>query len=250
MRYMNYLIILHLCFSIFLFSCTITTTKSKDPIIDNADQLKSELNHLLGTANVNLTGKEVTANDKSIAELEVRITDGGNIPVDEDLRRTLFRMIAKLIKSHLKDSSEFNSYTVSFLKKTESDIVTKRIWFGDKFSSEELAAPFINIGKKLTSNDAYVYGGVLFTNADSELICVLRDYTFVDTSDVTFKVYKGIQDNSEPVGEKSITIHPYENYVCQRVNIQPLYDSHGAGKYKLEFLSHDTVIAAKDFEIK
>lgn len=250
MRFANYFIIPLLCFSIFLFGCSITTTKSKDPVIQNTDQLKNELNHVLGTANVNLAGKEVIANNKKTSELEVRITDGGNIPVDEDLRRTLFRMIAKLIKSHLKDSSEFNSYVVSFLKKIESGTVTKRIWVGDKFSFEELAAPFINIGKKLTSNDAYVYGGTVFTNADSELICVLRDYTFVDTSAVTFKVYKGVQDNAEPIGEKSITIHPYENYVCQRVNIQPLFDSHGAGKYKLEFLSHDTIIAAKDFEIR
>lgn len=250
MRFASYVITLHLCFSIFLTGCTITTTKSKDPVIDNIDQLKNELNNLLGSANVNLTGKEVSTNNKKNSELEVRITDGGNIPVDEDLRRTLFRMIAKLVKSHLKDSSEFNSYSVSFLKKTEGGTITKRIWVGDKFSSEELAAPFINIGKKLTSNDAYVYGGTVFTNADSELICVLRDYTFVDTSAVSFKVYKVLQNNSEPMGEKSITIHPYENYVCQRVNIQPLYDSHGAGKYKLEFLSHDTIIAAKDFEIK
>ncbi|HWI91326.1 MAG TPA: hypothetical protein VNT20_08620 [Flavisolibacter sp.] len=124
--------------TLLLLGCTITTTKTKDPVFTDIDRVQNELGNLVKAANINLNGKEITTNKKTRCELEVAITNGVNIPTGDDERRSLGKSIAVSIKHNLKDPNEFDDYKVLFVTKIESGAVTKRNWVGDVFSSTEL----------------------------------------------------------------------------------------------------------------
>lgn len=126
------------CISFLLLACTITTTKTKDPVFTDFDRVQKELDSLVKAANINLNGKEITTNKKTTCELEVAITNGAGIPTSDDERRSLGKSIAASIKHNLKYPNEFDEYKVLFVTKVESGAVTKRNWVGDIFSSAEL----------------------------------------------------------------------------------------------------------------
>jgi len=121
-----------------LGSCTVTTTRTKDPVFNDINQVEQELRGLITAENINLNGKEITSNKKTTSELEVSITNGKNIPAGDDERKALGKSIATTIKNNLKDSREFDTYKVLFVTKTESGGLTKRNWVGNIFSSTEL----------------------------------------------------------------------------------------------------------------
>ena len=121
-----------------LSSCTMTTTKTKDPVFTDMSKVQNELVSLVKAENINLNGKEITTNKKTTSELEVAITNGINIPTGDGERRSLGKSIATSIKRNLKDPNEYDKYTVLFVKKVESGIATNRNWVGDVFSSTEL----------------------------------------------------------------------------------------------------------------
>jgi hypothetical protein len=121
-----------------LSSCTITTTKTKDPVFTDMSKVQNELVGLVKAENINLNGKEITTNKKTTSELEVAITNGTNIPTGDDERKALGKSIATYIKRNLKDPNEYDKYTVLFVTKIESSVATKRNWVGDVFNSTEL----------------------------------------------------------------------------------------------------------------
>ncbi|HEV8285498.1 MAG TPA: hypothetical protein VGQ09_14385 [Chitinophagaceae bacterium] len=47
-------------------------------------KVEKELTSLVSSENINLDGKEITKNKKTISELEVSITNGHNIPTTDD----------------------------------------------------------------------------------------------------------------------------------------------------------------------
>lgn len=131
-------LLLFVCITLLLLGCTITTTKTKNPVFTDIQRVQNELGSLVKAANINLNGKEITANNQTTTELEVAITNGANIPTGYDERRSLGKSIATSIKHNLKDPNEFDKYKVLFVTRVESGAVTKRNWVGDVFSSTEL----------------------------------------------------------------------------------------------------------------
>lgn len=129
---------LSVCVAVLLTSCTITTTKTKDPVFNDMDRVQNELGNIVKAENINLNGKEITANKNTTTELEVAITNGTNIPTSDEGRKALGRSIATSIKHNLKDPNEYEKYTILFVTKVESGVTTKRNWVGDVFSSAEL----------------------------------------------------------------------------------------------------------------
>jgi hypothetical protein len=119
-------------------SCTMTTTKAKDPVFTDMSKVQNELVSLVKADNINLNGKEITTNKKTTSELEVAITNGTNIPTGDDERKALGKSIATSIKRNLKDPNEYDKYTVLFVTKIGSSVATKRNWVGDVFNSTEL----------------------------------------------------------------------------------------------------------------
>lgn len=127
-----------ICLTILLAGCTLTTTKKKDPVFDDVKKVVTELTSLVASENINLNGKEVAKNDKTTTELEVDVTNGKNIPTNDDERKALGKSIATTVKRNLKDKNEFETYTVLFVTTVETGGVTKRNWVGDVFMSSEL----------------------------------------------------------------------------------------------------------------
>ena len=124
--------------AILLVSCTVTTTKTKDPVFTDMSNVQKELVTLVKAENINLSGEEITTNKKTTSELQVAITNGINIPAGDQDRKALGKSIATSIKRNLIDPNEFDKYTVLFVTKVENGGVTKRNWVGDVFSSTEL----------------------------------------------------------------------------------------------------------------
>lgn len=131
------LIILYLT-ALFLASCTMTNTKTKDPVFNDMAKTLNELTKVVTAEAINLNGKEITTNKKVTSELEINITNGQNMPTTEDERKALGKSIATLIKSNLKDKNEFDTFQILFITKVENGGVTKRNWVGNVFNSSEL----------------------------------------------------------------------------------------------------------------
>ena len=123
---------------IFWSGCTITTTKTRNPVFISQEKLESELMSIVTSDNVNLNGQEITKNKKTTSELEISVTNGKNIPSNEDEMKSLGKSIATCVKRNLKDANQFNTYKVLFVTSMEKNGITKRTWTGNVFSSEEL----------------------------------------------------------------------------------------------------------------
>jgi len=125
--------------TLIVVGCTTTTTKTKNSVFSKStDSLQVDLNKLVSCQGINLDGKEITTNGKITTELEIDITNGQNIPADENQMNALGKQIATGIKEALQDKTEYQTYKVLFIAKTESAGVTSRTWKGKIFKSEEL----------------------------------------------------------------------------------------------------------------
>src|SRR5437588_9650486 len=113
--------------TLLIVSCTTTTTKTKNPVFSKpTNSLQVDLNKLVSCEGVNLDGKEINTNGKINSELEIDITNGQNIPTDENQMNALGKQIAMKIKEALQDKAEYQTYKVLFITKTESAGVTNR----------------------------------------------------------------------------------------------------------------------------
>jgi len=228
----------------------VTTTRAKVPDIIESDELEKELVDLVTAENINVNGKEITTNGKTVTELEISVTNGQNLPQEVELQRILGRLLAKHVKLHLKDSTEFDNYKSVFVSKKTDGGVTKSNWVAFDFSSQEVTAPILYIGKKLTSKNGYPYGGFIFNKQDSEMIFELRDFIFHDTSAISVRLFKLEPGGQENIAESHVNVTPNANSLTHRMEVQQFYNAYGTGKFQFQVVSHDTIIAAKDFEAK
>src|SRR6185312_9518903 len=119
-----------------IVSCTTTTTKTKNPVFSKpTNSLQVDLNKLVSCEGINLDGKEINTDGKINTELEIDITNGQNIPTDENQMNDLGKRIAVEIKEALQDKAEYQTYKVLFITKTESAGVTSRTWKGKIFKA-------------------------------------------------------------------------------------------------------------------
>lgn len=132
-------ICLGLLMMLMIVGCTMTTTNTKNPIFSKStDSLQSELNKIVSCEGINLDGKEITTNGKVSSEIEIDITNGQNVPTDENQMNELGKQIAVIVKDALQDKNEYNTYKVLFITKKEDAGVTQRNWKGKIFKSEQL----------------------------------------------------------------------------------------------------------------
>ena len=130
--------LLVICITILLASCTMTTTKTKDPDFSNRNKIQNELVAIVNAENFNLNGKEITTNKKTTSELEIAIINGDDIPTRDEERKALGKSIATTIKRNLKNPDEFDKYTILFVTETKNGASTNRKWTGNVFNSTEL----------------------------------------------------------------------------------------------------------------
>jgi len=227
-----------------------TTTRVKTPVINNMNQLRIELADLITAENINLNGKEITTNGKSVSELEVKVVNGRGLPSTDELRKALGRLLAKHVKLHLKDTSQFNNYKTTFASQQTKSGVTKSNWISYTYSSWELTAHLLEIGKKLTSANGYPLGGSTFDKHDSEIVFVLTNFTLADTSAISLRLCKNKGNDQDNIAESHLNINANTDYLLNTMNVQQFYETYGAGEFQFQVLTHDTVIAAKDFSLK
>ena len=127
-----------ICFSILLVGCTMTTTKTKDPVFNDMIKVQEDLAEVVIAENINLNGKEITTNKKATSELEVVITNAEAVPTDDKERKSLSKSIATIIKNNLKEPNDFNKYEVLFVTKVENGAVTTSKSVGNVFIASEL----------------------------------------------------------------------------------------------------------------
>jgi len=136
---MTKLVSLVLLMTLIIVSCTLTTTKTKAPLFSKStDSLQADLNKIVSCEGINIDGEEITTNGKVSSELEIDITNGHNIPADENQMDDLGKQIAVIVKQSLKDKGEYNTYKVLFVIKKEDGSVTETTSKGKIFKSEEL----------------------------------------------------------------------------------------------------------------
>jgi len=96
------------CFMVTMLfaSCTTTTTRTKNPTFNKpTDSLQVDLNKLVSCEGINLAGREITTNGKTSSELEIGITNGQNIPADQNQMDNLGKQIAVVIKGYRQNKN-------------------------------------------------------------------------------------------------------------------------------------------------
>lgn len=130
-----------ICLIVFLisFSCTLTTTKPKDPVF-SVDLLviKQNIDSLIKFERVNFGGREIKKNGQLTTELVVEIINPVNEPTDKSDFKKLTRQIAKITKEALKAPDYFDIYKILFIKRKSGDIINRNDSHGSIFKNDEL----------------------------------------------------------------------------------------------------------------
>jgi len=125
--------------SMLFVGCHFTVTNIKTPVFsENADTIRTTLNKMVSCENINLNGKVTSTDGKINSTLEINITNGKNIPSDQDQMITLGKSIGTEVKKALKDKNEYDTYQVLFITEQVSGGTTQKTWTGKIFKSEEL----------------------------------------------------------------------------------------------------------------
>ncbi|HSZ34447.1 MAG TPA: hypothetical protein VK772_14120 [Puia sp.] len=122
-----------------IIGCTFTKTYLKNPVFNkSSDSIQMDLNKFISYQEISVLGKEILTNNKSNSELDINITNGQNIPTDQNEMIALGKQIAIVIKKSLQNENEYQTYRVLFVTKTENSGITKSYSKGKIFKSEEL----------------------------------------------------------------------------------------------------------------
>jgi len=111
---------------IFIFSCSMNTTKSIDPVFTmSLDSISRDINTIIFTPEVNISGKRISSNGNTTTELIINLINRNNLPSDTSEQNTLGQNIATLLKHALKDPNSFTDYKVLFTRKVIDGSSTK-----------------------------------------------------------------------------------------------------------------------------
>jgi hypothetical protein len=122
-----------------LLSCTVSTTKTKDPVFTvSPDSISLSLKSLIVAKEVNLSGTETKTNGKITSELTVRLINSINAPEDETQRTEIGKQVAKLLKQALKNPGDYTTYKVLFVTQETDGAVTRSSYTGHIYKSDDL----------------------------------------------------------------------------------------------------------------
>jgi len=122
-----------------VLSCTLTTTRSKDPaFITSPDTVATRIRQLILTRNINVYGLEKTANGKVSAELTISLINPLNEPNGQEEQNQLGKEVAEIIKQSIKSPGDYSIYTVLFVKEETNGAVTKSSYTGHSFKFQDL----------------------------------------------------------------------------------------------------------------
>ncbi|HXB31907.1 MAG TPA: hypothetical protein VNV35_00735 [Puia sp.] len=119
-------------------ACTFTVNREKPPVLAGpTDSLQVGLNQLVVCEHFSLDGKEASTNGKKKSQLVIDVINGKNIPGGDSMT-ALAKVIGLEVKKALRDTGEYDHYTVRFMTVKVDGGMTTRNWTGKEFTSAEL----------------------------------------------------------------------------------------------------------------
>jgi len=108
-----------------LFSCTLTTTKPKQPhFVSDTGAISADIGRVIVAEEIVFAGSEIKTNGHTTSELAITIVNAANLPKDQEQCRERGEQIAHLLKQALKDPDEYDAYKVIFLFERSKGVIT------------------------------------------------------------------------------------------------------------------------------
>lgn len=124
---------------VLISSCKFTKTNNK--ILEfnvGIEVIDSSLKTLIQFENTNIEGKQLSVNSVITNIVNIKITNGVNLPTNDEDLRALAMKIAKQIKQYVKNESDFEKYNVIFAKVTGNSAVKTSTFTSFEFKKEIL----------------------------------------------------------------------------------------------------------------
>jgi len=140
-------------------------------------------------------------------------------------------------------------YAVKFVNKKVNGITTLTNSTTYSIPAKNVILPNIQMGIKSPSEDALINDASKFSSKDTGIQCNLVNYTFIDTTALFYSIKKESDTSEELVGNTKIHVRPYSNF-SKTINMHEFSNAYGKGKFHLEILDHNQIVATKNFEIQ
>lgn len=99
------------------------------------DTINSDIQEVVKTHDISIEGHKAPLDDKVITSLSIQLINAQDIDVSTDSLIKIQRMVAKKVKSRLKDSLQYDEYWMIFIKK---DSLSEGGYFPNRFKATEL----------------------------------------------------------------------------------------------------------------
>ena len=111
-------------FSILLSGCNFSTTQPKDPqFTKDKATISGELRNMVTCGPINMYGYTIITNGKAVnTQLSIEFINPTNA---DDNQNELGKKIATQLRQDLKDTNEYSSYKITFIKKTSFTTITR-----------------------------------------------------------------------------------------------------------------------------
>ena len=123
----------------------VTTTKTKNPVFAvSTDSLNVSLTNVLllhhvdSCKNINLDGEEKTTNGYASSEMNIKITNGKNIPTDEKQMTELEKQIALVVRNSLSNKNEYGTYNIYIVTKKDDGGISLKTYKEQTFDLKDL----------------------------------------------------------------------------------------------------------------
>jgi hypothetical protein len=109
--------------------CRTSTRKMKQPVFaEPLDTMAQGVYRIVVSQHVNVNGWEDSTKGKVSDLLEIQLFNSQHLPEDTSQLKTLGRSVASRVRYALKDTGEYDSYRVVFVKVDSGKVVTKKSW--------------------------------------------------------------------------------------------------------------------------
>jgi len=122
-----------------MVACTFTTSMPLTPDFRvGTDTIGSHMDSLISAENFNFYGIKKSVNGTVTRVMQVTVTNGKNVPSEDQALRALGKTLATYAKSQLKDTAEYDLYDVRFESRKTSDGMTNTSFSTLEFKTQEL----------------------------------------------------------------------------------------------------------------
>ena len=239
--------------TVLIYSCSFTETKTINPAFTlSHDSISRDINSIIVTPEVNVTGKEIGSNGNITTELTINIINSKRLPTDANEQKKIGEHVAILLKNTLKDPNSYTDYKVLFTQRIIDGAVTKSTFVGYSYKSKDLKnyIQIVSLGDQFDSLTSEAIGKTTFTLNDPKIVSAFSYYNNVPLSPIKFNIYKDTDSGMVLLTSRDQgQILAGNNFLRNELTTADFYKVKelGSGKYKIEYLVSDTVAGSKTF---